>query len=154
MIKSLGLGLNIIQGNVSDTTQFSYTAPQGIDFVNYYDLGLDVLNLSLESYVGFSNGKGSGKKNSLAYFLMQRISDNDSLFYNEQKQMIFLSLENKSAMSVSSLQFRIYDVNTGLPISLTNGSFNLYIGDKGDDSGHNSMPATRYMEAVHNIAQF
>jgi hypothetical protein len=154
LIKSLGLGLNIIQGNVSDTTQFSYTAPQGIDFVNYYDLGLDVLNLSLESYVGFSNGKGSGKKNSLAYFLMQRISDNDSLFYNEQKQMIFLSLENKSAMSVSSLQFRIYDVNTGLPISLTNGSFNLYIGDKGDDSGHNSMPATRYMEAVHNIAQF
>jgi hypothetical protein len=139
LIKSLGLGLNIIQGNVSDTTQFSYTAPQGIDFVNYYDLGLDVLNLSLESYVGFSNGKGSGKKNSLAYFLMQRISDNDSLFYNEQKQMIFLSLENKSAMSVSSL---------------TNGSFNLYIGDKGDDSGHNSMPATRYMEAVHNIAQF
>ena len=154
LIKSLGLGLNIIQGNVSDTTQFSYTAPQGIDFVNYYDLVLDVLNLSLESYVGFSNGKGSGKKNSLAYFLMQRISDNDSLFYNEQKQMIFLSLENKSAMSVSSLQFRIYDVNTGLPISLTNGSFNLYIGDKGDGGDHNSMPATRYMEAVHNINQF
>ena len=57
-------------------------------------------------------------------------------------------------MSVSSLQFRIYDVNTGLPISLTNGSFNIYLGDKGDGGDHNSMPATRYMEAVHNINQF
>lgn len=154
LIKSLGLGINIIQGNVSESTQFSYTAPNGIDFVNYYDLAIDVLNLSLESYVGFTNGKGSGKKNSLAYFLMQRISDNDSLFYAEQKQMVFLSLENKSGMSVSSLQFRIYDVNTGLPISLTNGSFNIYLGDKGDGGDHNSLPATKYMEAVHNINQF
>ena len=154
LIKSLGLGLNILQGNVSETTPFAYTGPQGIDFVNYYDLGLDVLNLSLETYVGFSNGKGSSKRNALAYFLMQRISDIDSLFYAEQKQMIFLSLENKQAMNISSLQFRIYDCLTGLPIALTNGSFNIYVADKGDGGDHHSLPATRYMEPVHNVNQF
>ena len=154
LIKSLGLALNIIQGNVNEVVPFKYTGPQGIDFVNYYDLGLDVLNLSLETYVGYSNGKGSSKRNALAYFLMQRISDIDSLFYAEQKQMVFLSLENKQAMNISSLQFRIYDVNTGLPISLDSGSFNIFIADKSDDGEHNRLSATKYMEAVHDVAQF
>ena len=154
LIKSLGLALNIIQGNVTEVVPFKYTGPQGLDFVNYYDLGLDVLNLSLETYVGYSNGKGSSKRNALAYFLMQRISDIDSLFYAEQKQMVFLSLENKQAMNISSLQFRIYDVNTGLPISLDSGSFNIFIADKSDDGEHNRLPATKYMEAVHDVAQF
>ena len=154
LIKSLGLGLNILQGNVTETTPFRYTGINGVDFINYYDLGLDVLNLSLETYVGFSNGKGSSKRNALAYFLMQRISQIDSLFYAEQKQMVFLSLENKQAMNISSLQFRIYDVNTGLPIALTNGSFNIFIADDSDDGGHNRMPATKYMGPVHDVAQF
>jgi hypothetical protein len=154
LIKSLGLGLNILQGNVSETTPFTYTGITGVDFINYYDLGLDVLNLSLETYVGFSNGKGSSKRNALAYFLMQRISDIDSLFYAEQKQMVFLSLNNKQAMNISSLQFRIYDCQTGLPLALTNGSFNIYVADKGDGGGHDSMPATKYMEPVHNVPQF
>ena len=154
LIKSLGLGLNILQGNVSETTPFSYTGITGVDFINYYDLGLDVLNLSLETYVGFSNGKGSSKRNALAYFLMQRISDIDSLFYAEQKQMVFLSLNNKQAMNISSLQFRIYDCQTGLPLALTNGSFNIYVADKGDGGDHHTLPATRYMEPVHNVNQF
>jgi hypothetical protein len=154
LIKSLGLGVNIIQGNVIEGVAFKYTGPQGVDFVNYYDLGLDVLNLSLETYVGYSNGKNSSKRNALSYFLMQRISDIDSLFYAENKQMIFLSLENKQPMNISSLQFRIYDVNTGLPIALTNGSFNIFVSDRSDDGGHDRYPKTKYMGAVHDVAQF
>jgi hypothetical protein len=57
-------------------------------------------------------------------------------------------------MNISSLQFRIYDCQTGLPLALTNGSFNIYVADKGDGGDHHSLPATRYMEPVHNVNQF
>ena len=157
LINNLGFGLNILQGNVSSTSTFSITAANGIDFANWYDLALDCLNLSLETYVAKTNGKDCGKKNTIAYFVMQRISDADALFYAEQKQMVFLSIENKEPISVSSLQFRIYDINTLQPVNLTSGSFNLYIGDSSDDGGHSRMfpkGSRRLGPEPHEIAQF
>jgi hypothetical protein len=133
LIKGLGFGLNIIQGAVSDNSTFSYTGPKGIDFSNYYDLGLQLLNINLETYVGFTDGLKCGKNNTLAYFLAQRISDSSDLFYYEQKQMMFLSVENKEKLNISSLQFRVYDINTGLAVNLTSGSFNIFISNEREE---------------------
>jgi hypothetical protein len=157
LITSMGFNLNIIQGNVNSTSTFSISAINGLDFVSYYDLGLDILNLSLETYVGNTNGVNCGKKNTVAYFVLNRISDTNPLFYSEMKQMVFLSIENKQPISISTMQFRIYDVNTNQPINLTTGSFNLYIADKSDDGGHSRMfPAgSRGLGGdVFNVAQF
>jgi hypothetical protein len=133
IVNNLGLGLNILQGNVTSTVPFQYNALSGIDFANWYDLGLDILNLNLETYVGYSNGVNSGKKNTLAYFLAQRIADSSNLFHWEEKQMVFLSILNKETLNISSLQFRIYDINTGLAVNLTAGSFNIFITNERKD---------------------
>lgn len=157
LINNLGFGLNILQGNVSSTSTFSVTASNGIDFANWYDLALDCLNLSLETYVAKTNGKDCGKKNTIAYFVMQRISDADALFYAEQKQMVFLSIENKEPISISSMSFRIYDINTLQPVNLTSGSFNLYVADSSDDGGHSRVfpkGSKRLGHEPHEIAQF
>lgn len=153
VVYNLGFGVNVqvlsVSANIPSITQ----APNGIDFRNWYDLGLDILNLPLESYVGFSNGKNCGKKNTIAYFLLQRISDSDALFFSESKQLTFLSIENKEKISLSSLQFRVYDVNSGQPINASSISFNLFVGDASDDGGHNRFDDKRF-GIGHEVAQF
>ncbi len=140
LINSLGFNTNIIQGNVSDTTIFVRNANAGIDFQNYYDIGLDVLNLDLSTYVGSSGTSAStdtsqvyykqrisGKKNTLAYFIIQRLQPDESIFFSESKQLIFLDIENKEPMSISSLQFRLYNVDSQIPVNFSTASFNLYV---------------------------
>ena len=149
LIKGLGFSLNIIQGGVSDTSTFSYTGPKGIDFANYYDLGLQLLNINLETYVGFTNGQKCGKNNTLAYFLAQRIADSSDLFHYEQKQMMFLSIENKEKLNISSLQFRVYDINTLLAVNLTSASFNLFITNEHVDDLNTGSMQKRVMSNMH-----
>ena len=140
LINSLGFNTNIIQGNVSDTTIFVRNANAGIDFQNYYDIALDVLNLDLSTYVGSSGTSAStdtsqvyykqrisGKKNTLAYFIIQRLQPDESIFFSESKQLIFLDIENKEPMSISSLQFRLYNVDSQIPVNFSTASFNLYV---------------------------
>jgi len=140
LIHSLGFNKNILQGSVSSTTPLILHAIKGIDFFNYYDIALDILNLALETYVGssgsnissdksdvFYKGIMSGKKNTIAYLLVQRLNPAESIFFNEAKQLNFLSLENKEPLNISSLQFRIYNVGTQLPINFSTASFNLFI---------------------------
>ena len=142
LINSLGFSDNILQGKVSFTNHLVIKAANGIDFSSWYDIALDVLNLNIESYVGSSGSNVvsdpsqvtyrnmiSGKKNTLAYFLIQRLNPDESVFFSESKQLIFLSLNNQQSMSVSSLQFRIYNVATGSPVNFSTASFNLFIGD-------------------------
>jgi len=142
LINSLGFSKNILQGKVSFTDHLVIDAPNGIDFSNWYDIALDVLNLNLESYVGSSGVNAasdltavtyknmiSGKKNTLAYFLIQRLNQDESVFFNESKQHTFLSLNNQESINVSSLQFRIYNVATQTPINFSTASFNIFIGD-------------------------
>jgi len=142
LINSLGFSDNILQGQVSFTHQLVLEASNGIDFSNWYDIALDVLNLNMESYVGSSGTNASsdssqvtyknmisGKKNTLAYFLIQRLNPDESVFFSESKQLMFLSLNNEQSMSVSTLQFRLYNVATQTPINFSTASFNLFIGD-------------------------
>jgi hypothetical protein len=142
LINSLGFSDNILQGKVSFTDHLVIKAANGIDFSSWYDIALDVLNLNIESYVGSSGSNVvsdpsqvtyrnmiSGKKNTLAYFLIQRLNPDESVFFSESKQLIFLSLNNQQSMSVSTLQFRIYNVATGSPVNFSTASFNLFIGD-------------------------
>lgn len=149
LIKGLGFSLNIIQGAVSDTSTFSYTGPKGIDFANYYDLGLQLLNINLETYVGFTNGQKCGKNNTLAYFLAQRIADSSDLFHYESKQMMFLSIENKEKLNISSLQFRVYDINTLLAVNLTSASFNIFITNEHVDDSNTGSMQKRVMSNMH-----
>lgn len=140
LISSLGFNTNIIQGNVSDTSILIRDAISGIDFQNYYDIALDVLNLDLATFVGSSGVSAStdvsqvyykqrisGKKNTLAYFIIQRLQPDESIFFSESKQLIFLDIENKEPMSISSLQFRIYNVDSQIPVNFATASFNLYV---------------------------
>lgn len=155
LINNLGFGVNVQVISVSAGVPSTTVAPQGIDFRNWYDLGLDVLNLPIETYVGFSNGQNCGKKNTICYFLLQRISDQDSLFFAESKQLMFLSIENKAPISISSLQFRVYDVNSGLPINASSISFNLFVADRTDDGGHNrAFVGDKRMGIAHDVSQF
>ena len=140
LIQSLGFKINILQGSISSTAPLIINATHGIDFFNYYDIAVDILNLALETYVGssgtnissnksdvFYKGVMSGKKNTIAYLLIQRLNQGESIFFNEAKQLNFLSLENKEPLNISSLQFRIYNVGTQLPINFSTASFNLFI---------------------------
>lgn len=140
LINSLGFNTNIIQGNVSDTAILVRQAESGIDFQNYYDIALDVLNLDLQTFVGSSGVSAStdtsqvyykqrisGKKNTLAYFIIQRLQPDESIFFSESKQLIFLDIENRESMSISSLQFRLYNVDSQIPVNFSTASFNLYV---------------------------
>jgi len=140
LINSLGFNTNIIQGNVSDTTILVRNAESGINFSNYYDIAIDILNLNLSTYVGSSGVSAStdtsqvyykqrisGKKNTLAYFIIQRLQPDESIFFSESKQLIFLDIENKEPMSISSLQFRLYNVDSQIPVNFSTASFNLYV---------------------------
>ena len=140
LINSLGFNTNILQGNVSDTAILVRQAESGIDFQNYYDIALDVLNLDLQTFVGSSGvsastdvsqayykSRISGKKNTLAYFIIQRLQPDESIFFSESKQLIFLDIDNREPMSISSLQFRLYNVDSQIPVNFSTASFNLYV---------------------------
>jgi hypothetical protein len=133
LINNLGFATNILQGTCSVANMLSIPAANGVDFVNWYDLALDVLNLNLETYVGNSgSSSASGKRNTLCYFLIQRLTPEENIFFAEAKQLVFLDIANRETISVSTLQFRIYNVSTNIPLNFTNGSFNIYITDKAD----------------------
>lgn len=160
LINNLGFGLNILQGNVSSINTLVFNAANGIDFQNWYDLALDILNLSLENYVGSSGASSissgtSGKRNTLCYFVIQRLTPTEAIFFAESKQLMFLSLENKETISVSSLQFRIYNCATNVPVNFATCSFNLFVADRSDDGGH-SRPfgANKYLGEAHDVSQF
>lgn len=134
LINNLGFATNILQGTCSVANMLSIPAANGVDFVNWYDLALDVLNLNLETYVGNSgSSSASGKRNTLCYFLIQRLTPEENIFFAEAKQMVFLDIANRETISISTLQFRIYNVSTNIPLNFTNGSFNIYVTNKGDN---------------------
>lgn len=157
LIGDLGFNASNLTGNVSVTAPYIVTATDGLTFVNWYDLAIDINNLSLESYIASSGGTTirSGKSSAVAYFVMTPLSTSttgttSSVFYAETKQLVFLSIANKSSLNVSSLQFRIYEVATGKPVNFGSASFNLFIADRSDDGGHS--PYGRNGE--HNVASF
>ena len=126
--------MNILQTAVTYGTTGHFTATNALDFISYYDLALDCLNLSLESYIGtsavYNSATGpiiNGRRNTLAYFLLNRLSKTDNVFYAEAKQLSFLSLDNKEALQLGSMQFRIYNVGSYIPVNFTTASFNIYI---------------------------
>ena len=157
LIGDLGFNASSLTGNVSVTAPYIVTATDGLTFVNWYDLAIDINNLSLESYIASSGGSSirSGKSSAVAYFVMTPLSTSttgttSSVFFAETKQLVFLSIANKSSLNVSSLQFRIYEVATGKPVNFGSASFNLFIADRSDDGGHS--PYGRNGE--HNVASF
>ena len=160
LINNLGFGLNILQGPVSTLSTLVIKAANGIDFQSYYDLALDVLNLNLENYVGSSGSSSissgtNGKRNTLSYFVIQRLTETEPIFFAESKQLMFLSLENRESISVSSLQFRIYNCATNVPVNFATCSFNIFVADKSDGGDHNRpYEGNRYFGPAHNVAQF
>ena len=160
LITSLGFATNVLQAPVSATATANFPGTNPLDFTSYYDLALDVLNLSLESYVGTSgdasNSAGiTGKRNTLAYFLIQRLTETQNVFFAEAKQLMFLSIDNKQPISISTLQFRLYNISTNQPVNFSNASFNVYVADKGDDGTHDrDYMGNRSLGIAHDVAQF
>ena len=160
LISNLGFGLNILQGNVSSINTLVFNANTGIDFQSWYDLALDVLNLNLENYVGSSGtttaiSGTSGKRNTLCYFVIQRLTPSEPIFFSESKQLMFLSLENRESISVSSLQFRIYNCATNIPVNFATASFNIFVSDKSDGGDHDRpFPGNKYLGVAHDVNQF
>lgn len=122
---STGLGLPI---------QWSYTGFENIitgttitGFVNYFDLGLDLLNVPIENYI--SSQTTTGRTNTIAYFTPVRLDVvNSNVYTFENKNLTFLNIGNKTPMVIESLQFRLYNVSNPQSVFNIQGlSFNIFI---------------------------
>ena len=108
------------------------TAANAVNFVNFVDLAVDILNLPLESYI--SSSGTTGRTNTLAYFTPQpQNSTSTSLYSYENKNITFIDINNREPLVIESLQYRVYnpqDLNSFFVFS--NLSMTLFVSEQGE----------------------
>jgi len=131
-----GLGFSVDKYEVGPATSSSIVADKSVKFETFYQLALQIPSIQLESYIADSdrskNSKISGTRvNNICYFTPQKSSQtNKSIYVWENYELVFVSLSNKQAINMNSIQFRVIDVSTGIPVQADALSFNLYVQEK------------------------
>jgi hypothetical protein len=133
--EGLGFTNKVLNGNTNvGTGYFLFLSDNAINFSQFLDLAIETLNIPLQTYISKTNGIDCGKRNVLAYFTPQRVSQNQSIYVFENKNLTFLSINNQESMNMSSIQFRLYNPQSNkLTINAEYLSFNVYIGDKDEN---------------------
>jgi hypothetical protein len=86
----------------------SITAENSVNFVNFIDLALDILNLPLATYISSSNT--TGRTNTLAYFTpTPQNSTSTSMYSYENKNITFIDINNDEPLVLEALQYRVYN---------------------------------------------
>ena len=86
----------------------SITAENTVNFVNFIDLALDILNLPLSTYISSSNT--TGRTNTLAYFTpTPQNSTSTSMYSYENKNITFIDINNDEPLVLESVQYRVYN---------------------------------------------
>ena len=86
----------------------SITADNAVNFVNFIDLAIDILNLPLASYISSSNT--TGRTNTLSYFTPQpQNNTSTSLYSYENKNITFIDINNELPLVLEALQYRVYN---------------------------------------------
>ena len=86
----------------------SVTADNAVNFVNFIDLAIDILNLPLSTYI--SSSSTTGRTNTLAYFTPQPQNyTSTSLYSYENKNITFIDINNEQPLVLESLQYRVYN---------------------------------------------
>jgi hypothetical protein len=110
----------------------SITAANHVNFINFVDLALDILNLPLATYI--SSSSTTGRTNTLSYFTPQPQNQNSvSLFSYENKNITFIDIGNEDPLVLENLQYRIYnpqDLNSYFVF--TNLSITMFISEEGE----------------------
>ena len=101
------------------------------------DIAIEFLDLALESYasgLGSTNNQPTNgvrqpgaRCNVLAYFTPLESTVNKSFYSYAQSSYQFLSLANKTAVTFTSLSFRIFSPSTGQPLLADEISFNFLV---------------------------
>ena len=158
-----------LQPNLStDSLGSFYVSPQNKLYLGLNSPSLGAANPDRIVNIDFTNSQGlitslgfstnvlqAPVRNTLAYFLIQRLTETQNVFFAEAKQLMFLSIDNKQPISISSLQFRLYNISTNQPLNFSNASFNVYVADKGDDGTHDrDYMGNRSLGIAHDVAQF
>jgi len=108
------------------------TADNPVNFVNFIDLALDILNLPLSSYI--SSSSTTGRTNTVAYFTPQpQNSSSTSLYTYENKNITFIDINNENPLVLESLQYRVYnpqDLNSYFVFS--NLSITLFVSEESE----------------------
>jgi hypothetical protein len=86
----------------------SVTADNAVNFVNFIDLALDILNLPLSTFI--SSSSTTGRTNTLAYFTPQPQNyTSTSLYSYENKNITFIDINNEQPLVLEALQYRVYN---------------------------------------------
>lgn len=107
----------------------SITAENAVNFVNFIDLALDILNLPLSTYI--SSSSTTGRTNTLAYFTPQPQNfTSTSLYSYENKNITFIDINNEQPLVLEALQYRVYnpaDLNSFFVF--TNLSITMFVSE-------------------------
>jgi len=110
----------------------SITANNPVNFVNFVDLALDILNLPLATYI--SSSSTTGRTNTLSFFTPQpQNQTSTSLYSYENKNITFIDIANEEPLVLENLQYRVYnpqDLNSFFVFS--NLSITLFISEQGE----------------------
>jgi hypothetical protein len=122
-----GLGFTNIVNNIVGLSG-SITGHNPVGFLNFFDLALDCYNFTLDSYI--SSPATKGRNMAIGYFVPVPTStiSGQTMFYAENKQLVFIDIKNKKTQTIESLQMRMYNPqNPAETFLLTNVSFTLFI---------------------------
>lgn len=108
------------------------TADNPVNFINFIDLALDILNLPLSSYI--SSSGTTGRTNTLAYFTPQpQNRSSTSLYTYENKNITFIDINNENPLVLEALQYRVYnpqDLNSYFVFS--NLSITMFVSEESE----------------------
>lgn len=126
-----GLGFASVTYEVGPATTLSIVAENTVKFDTFYQLALQIPSVQLESYIAYSASREGTRQNNICYFTPQKsYQTNKSVYVWDNYELVFVSLSNKQPINLNSMQFRIIDVATRLPVDADSLSFNLYIQEK------------------------
>ena len=84
------------------------TADNAVNFIDFIDLALDILNLPLATYT--SSSGITGRTNTLSYFTPQpQNATSTSLYTYENKNITFIDINNEQPLVLEALQYRVYN---------------------------------------------
>lgn len=84
------------------------TAANAVNFINFIDLALDILNLPLSTYN--SSSSTTGRTNTVAFFTPQpQNGTSTSLYSYENKNITFIDINNEQPLVIEALQYRVYN---------------------------------------------
>lgn len=126
----LGFGTTTLPTIVGANGQI--TAGNPVNFVNFVDLALDILNLPLATYI--SSSSTTGRTNTLSFFTPQpQNQTSTSLYSYENKNITFIDIANEEPLVLENLQYRVYnpqDLNSYFVFS--NLSITMFISEQGE----------------------